>query len=129
MLTRMPRWTATIGVILIVLGVAAYIGTGMESWTALLPSALGLILFMAGWMAMRSERLRKPALWLAGGVALLGALGSLRGLGDLFALVAGGSVERPTAAAAQGITLLLCLILLGVAGKHFLRADSTSSSE
>lgn len=103
------RVASMIGVILIVLGVAGYLATGMASVTALIPAFLGIILFMAGWAGTRSERARTPALVVSVLVAALGFFGSLRGLGDFVTLVSGGTVERPVATVAQMLTALLCL--------------------
>lgn len=105
----MSRVGSMVGVILIVLGVAGYLATGMASVTALIPAFLGIVLFVAGWVGTRSERARTPALTVSVVVAALGFFGSLRGLGDFVTLVSGGSVERPVATVAQVLTALLCL--------------------
>jgi hypothetical protein len=106
------RLSTSVGVILIVLGVAAYLATGMASLTALIPAVLGLLLYGSGWAASRSPRLRTPALIFTTLVATAGVLGSLRGVPDAVALLSGSSVERPLATVAQVLTVVLCLVLL-----------------
>ncbi len=115
----MARVSIGVGVILIILGVATYFGTGMTSWTALIPAALGLVVFVAGWRLERSGRTLGPALYVVAGVALLGFLGSLRGVGDFLGLLAGQDVGPPVAPFAQAVTVILCLVLLVSAGRAF----------
>lgn len=106
------RLSTSVGVILLVLGVAAYLATGMASLTALIPAALGLLLYGSGWVASRRPKLRTPALIFTTLVATAGVLGSLRGVPDAVALLSGSSVERPLATVAQVLTVVLCLVLL-----------------
>ncbi len=110
----MPRLSNAIGVILIVTGVAAYVGTAMASWTALIPAFLGLCFVVLGALGGKPGWF-KPAMIGAAVVAVIGLLGSIRGVGELFALIIGETVERPVAAIAQGVTVLLCILFL-VAG-------------
>ena len=111
------RVGTAVGVVLIVLGLTAYFGTGMASATALIPAFLGLVLYVTGWVGTRREGARTPALVTAVVVAVLGFLGSLRGLGDFMVLVAGGPAERPVGAVAQTLTALLCLGFLTFAAR------------
>lgn len=97
----MPSITIALGVALIVVGLAGYFLTGAVSLTALIPAAVGLVIALAGGIA-RDERKRKHAMHAAVLVALLGFLGSIRGLlqiGDVF----DGTAARPAAIVAQTI--------------------------
>jgi hypothetical protein len=55
-------------------------------------------------------------------LALLGFLGSARGLVQIPALLAGAELARPAAVAAQSITAGLCLLFVGLAVSSFIRA-------
>lgn len=100
-----------IGYALVVLGVGAYIVTDFASLTALIPAILGIVAVTLGRLGRDTDRDRVPAYGL-GVLALLGIGGSARALGDVGTLLTGGSVDRPIAVGAQGLTVLLCGILL-----------------
>ena len=55
-------------------GLAGYFGTGSKSLTALLPSAIGIILLFCGFLAANENR-RMVAMHIAVLIGLLGALG------------------------------------------------------
>ena len=96
-----------VGVILMVLGVASYLLSGMASPTALIPSAFGFVLSMLGYYG-RHESTRKTAMHAAMVVAVVGLLGSASGLMALPALLTGGEVARPTAVIAQSLKWTPC---------------------
>lgn len=100
-----------IGYALVVLGVGAYLVTGFASVTALIPAFLGIVAVALGRLGRDADRERVGAYGL-GILALLGIGGSAPMLGDVGALLTGGSVDRPIAAGAQGLTVLLCAVLL-----------------
>jgi hypothetical protein len=75
----MPQLTVAFGVLLILIGVVAYLGTGRESATALLPAVAGIPILLAGWMAMRPGR-EFQGLVVAAVLTAILALGSLRGV-------------------------------------------------
>ena len=110
--TRISRITVTVGGLLILLGVAAFIGSAFASVTALIPALFGFVLMALGAVAREPTRLRPVALAI-GALAVVGVLGSLRGLPDLLALVTGGSPDSSIAAIAQGGMIVACLALLG----------------
>ena len=116
----MPSITLALGVALIILGLAGYFLTGGVSVTALIPAAFGLVIALSGLLA-RDERKRKHAMHAAVAVALLGFLGSVRGLlqiGSVF----NGTAARPAAVIAQTIMAVMTLgyVLMGV--RSFVRA-------
>ena len=116
----MPALTIALGVVLIVVGLGGYFLTGGVSLTALIPAVFGLLIALAGLLA-RDERKRMHAIHAAVLVALLGFLGSIRGLlqiGD----VLNGTAARPPAVIAQSIMALLTLGYLVVAVRSFVRA-------
>ena len=116
----MPATTIALGVALIVLGLAGYTLTGAVSLTALIPAAFGVVLVLAGWLA-RDEGKRMHAMHAAVVVALLGFLGSFRGLLGL-GKVFDGTAVRPAAIVAQTIMALLTLGYIVVAVRSFIQA-------
>ena len=121
----MPTTTLALGVALIILGLAGYFLTGAASPTALIPAGFGLVIALAGLLA-RDERKRKHAVHSAVVVALLGLLGSIRGLlqiGDLF----NGTAARPAAIVSQTIMAVLTLGYIVMAVRSFVKARSVRS--
>lgn len=116
----MPATTIALGAALLVLGLAGYGLSGAASLTALIPAAFGLLLIVTGLLA-RDGRRRMHAMHAAVLVALLGFLGSFRGLlriGEVF----DGTAVRPAAIIAQTIMALLTLGYVVVAVRSFIQA-------
>jgi|SRR4029453_7543829 hypothetical protein len=116
----MPATTIALGVALIVLGLAGYILTGAVSLTALIPAAFGLLFALVGLLA-GDDRRRMHAIHAAVVIALLGFLGSFRGLlgiGKVF----DGTAVRPAAIVAQTIMALLTLGYIVIAVRSFVQA-------
>jgi len=121
----MARLSIGLGVILIILGVAAYFGTGQTSITALIPAFLGAAFALLGFIAL-SERARKHAMHGAVLVALLGIIGSLmRAVPKIFS---DAGPQWTTAVIMQLITAALCLIFLVLAIKSFANARLDGSA-
>ncbi len=114
-----------VGVVLLVLGIAAYAATGAASITALAPAVPGLVLLVLGLLAGSPER-REPMVHAAMVVAGFGVLASLMPLMELPALLTGGDVERPAAVLASAGMVVLCLVVL-VAGVRFVSARRRES--
>lgn len=72
----MPRITILTGVILILLGAAFFVATGMAHFTALIPAIFGVILAVLGFAAGR-ESIRKHVMHAAVLVGLLGVLAAV----------------------------------------------------
>jgi hypothetical protein len=118
----MLKLTFWIAAILIILGLAGFLLTGAQSFTALIPAVFGLIFLICALIA-RNETRRKLAMHVAQGFAILGLLGSISGLFKLIMYLAGsGSLDRPSAAIAQGIMALVCLVYLGMGIRTFIAA-------
>ena len=117
----MATTTIGFGVVLIILGLAGYFGSGMASPTALIPAAFGLLLAIFGAMA-KDDKKRKLAMHIAVTVGLLGFLGSVSGLFKLPALLSGGDVARPAAVISQSIMAILMAIFVGMCVKSFIDA-------
>lgn len=116
----MVTTTRLLGAVLIVTGAIAYIVTGAESVTALLPAFLGLPILVLGLLAGAPSR-RRPMVIIAVVLAVLGAAGTAMNVAELPALLAGDDVERPAAVVTSTITAVLCLVY-AIAGIRWLVA-------
>ena len=117
----MASTTIVFGVILILLGLGGYFGSGMASITALIPTLFGVLLAALGAIAKNPER-RKLAMHVAVTVGLIGFLGSVPGLLKAGALISGGPLERPMAVAAQSVMAILMAIFVAMCVKSFIDA-------
>jgi hypothetical protein len=124
----MPRLTVLAGVLLVVLGAGAYVGSGFESPTAALPAVLGIPVAVLGRLAAE-ERRRATAMHAAAILTLVGFLGGLQGVVQLPELLAGGDVERPLAAAVQSIMTVICAVHLVFAVQSFRAARQAPAAE
>ncbi|MDA0293033.1 MAG: hypothetical protein O2957_03430 [Verrucomicrobia bacterium] len=116
---NMPRVIFIFAVIFVLLGIGAYLMTGAQSWTALIPSIFGLLLVVAGAVSLKSL---KHGGHIAALVGLLGFLGTAKSLGKLPALLAGETVERAAALGVQAAFALLSLIFVALCVKSFIDA-------
>jgi hypothetical protein len=123
----MPIATIIIAVLLIALGVGAKLLSDSPSLTVLIPAALGLLLLIAGLLALK-QGMRKHAMHGAAMLALLGIAGSVGALAQLPALLGGGEVQRPLAVGARSLTFLLCAVLLVLAVRSFIVARRARGS-
>jgi hypothetical protein len=117
----MPTITIVYGLLLTLLGLGGYFGSGGASITAMIPAFFGLPLLSLGFLA-RTERFLKHAMHGAAMLALLGLLGSARGTLKLPTLLAGGQLERPQAVIAQSVMAILSLIFLVLCIRSFIQA-------
>jgi hypothetical protein len=113
--------TIVFGSLLFVLGIVSYIATGSTHMTALIPSAFGLVFELLGVLALKPN-LRKHAMHAAALLAVVGFLGTVRGVGKAITLMQGSDVERPQAAVAQSVMALLCLVFLALCVNSFVAA-------
>lgn len=104
------------GITLVAIGVIAYIATGAAHATALLPVVPGVLIGGAGLLAERNEAWRRHLMHGATAVALLTALGTLRG----FALL------PSVAGIAQVATALVCLAYVVMGVRSFVEARRAS---
>ena len=116
----MTALTLLVGAVLTLAGIAGYALSGAASLTALIPSAVGVLLLLCGLLA-RNARMQRHAIHAGLLIALLGALGSLRnvaGIGEVFA----GTAERPAAAILSTVMLVVLALYLGLGIGSFVQA-------
>lgn len=104
-----------VGVGLVVLGVGAFVGTGAESVTALIPAVVGVALIGCG-LVGRTPRRRRSAEYAAVVVSAVGAVGCTMNVVKFGELVA-GTAERPAAVAVSSLmfVVLVAFVFVGVA--------------
>ena len=117
-----PKLSINIGILLTLLGIMSFILTDFASITALIPSFFGIVLSGLGFLAIKSEPMRKHSMHAALLLALLGLGGSFSGLVALIGALSGNMPERMAAAVSQSIMAILCLIFLIAGIKSFVDA-------
>jgi hypothetical protein len=118
---NMTRWTLLYAAALLLLGIGAYLITGAQSVTALIPAFLGVPILICGLVALKTGRPKVPA-HIALVFALLGVGGGAMGLPQLPALLSGGEVARPTATFTQSILFFLSVGYLVLGIRSFIQA-------
>jgi hypothetical protein len=123
--------TVVTGLLLTVVGVVGYFGTGTSSFTALIPSGFGLVLILLGALA-RNERRRMHAMHAAVLVGLVGFVGcAVMAVPKLPTLLREGRVTRTVgdktadataAVLSQTVTGLLCAVFVALCVKSFVDA-------
>lgn len=107
----MPATTRLVGLLLAVIGIVSYVGTGRTSVTALIPAFFGAAFLLLAYVA-RNEAARKHAMHVAMLVALVGIAGTAS------RLIGATDFTRP-ATLAQLVTVLLLGWYLGKGIKSF----------
>lgn len=115
----MAKVTQAVGAVLIVVGVIAYVATGFASWTALLPSVLGLLIAALGVAGDRTPA-GHHAIHAALALALLGALGSLPRVD--------GIADGEGAAVTSLVTVLVCAAYIAFGVRSFVAARRARES-
>lgn len=117
----MTNTTIVFGILLILLGLGGWFGSGGASMTALIPAAFGAVFVILGFVA-RKEKARKHAMHVAAIVGLAGFLGTASGLLSLPAVLSGEPVERPMAVVSKSIMAVLSLLFVARCVKSFIDA-------
>ncbi len=105
-------WGIVLGIVLVVLGIGAYVLSNFASVTALIPAFFGVLIAILGVVGRQQTNRQRLAAYGIGLLAVLGVLGSTRGIPDIIALLTGESVESTIAAVSQGAMIVICLVLL-----------------
>lgn len=115
----MSRLAIGLGILLIVLGVGSYLGTGAASITALIPAFFGLPILAAGLVGLQ-DAWRKHAMHVATLLALLGLAGALAR--PLQKLTSGAGLHWSAALGSQVAMAVLCGVFVVLAIKSFVDA-------
>jgi hypothetical protein len=106
------------GLLLIVLGVGAFVGTGSEHYTALIPAGFGLALLLLGVLALK-DNLRKHAMHLA---AIVGLFGAGAGVVTLILPIVKGTALDPVATGCKAALAILCAAFVALCVNSFIQA-------
>jgi hypothetical protein len=118
----MPTLSIVFGLVLVAMGLGAFLLSDTKSITAFIPSFFGAAILLCGIVGALFHKARMHVMHLAALVGLLGTLGGLgMGLPKLGALLA-GTAERPTAVTMQIAMGVVCLVFLGLCVKSFVDA-------
>lgn len=117
----MATLAVLVGVVLVAVGLGGYVATGGHTPHALIPALIGVLLGGSGVLA-REERFRMHAMHFGVLVALLGALGCLRGVFQLPGLLTGTGNVPAAAVIEQCVTFVLCTAFVVTAVRSFIAA-------
>lgn len=117
-----------LGIALVALGVVAYALSDFASVTALIPAFFGVLIAALGVIGYRRTNRQRLAAYGIGVLAVLGVLGSTRGIPDIIALLTGGAVDSTIAAISQGSMIVACLVLLVAVVRFILDRRTAMSS-
>jgi fucose 4-O-acetylase-like acetyltransferase len=119
----MPKATIFFGVLLILLGLVGYLGTGHQHPTALIPLYFGAALAICGGLAHTADaRRRMMVMHVAVTIALLGFLGTITGVVEFIRMEAGHYTPYPAAAESKAAMCLICLFYVLLAVRSFIAA-------
>lgn len=121
----MPKLAIVIGAALVALGLVGYFGSESRSGTALIPSAIGVLLAASGVVGLKPAML-KHAMHFAALITLLGLLGAW---GRLIPAFIEGKLPKPLAVTSQLLTGLLCFAFVVLAIKSFIDARRARANE
>lgn len=116
-----------LGILLVILGAGAYALSDFASVTALIPALFGVLIAVLGFVGNQQTDRQRLAAYGIGLLALLGVLGSTRGIPDILALLTGGAVESTIATVSQATMIVICLVLLA-AVIQFIRDSRTTAN-
>lgn len=120
----MAKVTLVFAVLLAVLGVVSYVGTGSQHPTALIPLWFGLGLGVFGFLAIsRSERRRKIFMHINVTIGALGFIGAVASALHNYGTARSAGISPDyTALEAQGAMALLMLVYVNLCVRSFIAA-------
>ena len=103
----MPATSIIFGILLNVVGLIGFFGTGATHPTALIPCGLGLLLIICGLLA-RNEKIRMHVMHVAVLVGLLGFGATVSAYGMILAVLTQTAGEKASSSIAKMATALIC---------------------
>lgn len=89
----MPLLSIIFGLLLSVVGLIGFLGTGATHYTALIPCGLGVLLILSGLVA-RKEKLRPHAMHVAVLVSLVGFVAPFQRLENIRCSLSGALIQK-----------------------------------
>ncbi|HLB34296.1 MAG: hypothetical protein A3F67_00025 [Verrucomicrobia bacterium RIFCSPHIGHO2_12_FULL_41_10] len=117
----MPNLSIIFGLLLNIVGLVGFFGTGSIHYTALIPCILGVLLILSGIVA-KCEHLHKHAMHVAVLVSLLGFLGTASSLRKISLFLDSSAILNAPATAAKIITAVLCGLFFILCIRSFVKA-------
>ena len=120
----MAKTTLIFGLLLVILGVVSYVGTGSQHPTALIPMWFGVGLGVFGFLAISpSERRRKIFMHVNVTIGALGFIGAVASaLHNYGAARSAGVTPDYTALEAQGAMAVILLVYVNLCVRSFIAA-------
>jgi len=118
----LAKLTIVFGVLLVLLGVGGYFGTGSQSYTALIPAIPGLLFIILGALAVAKPSWHKHLMHAAAALALLGFFGTIGGFVKYLQWFGGTEPERPAAVRAMAIMCVLMVVFVVLCVRSFIAA-------
>lgn len=109
------------GILLNVVGLVGFFGTGAAHPTALIPCGLGLLLILCGLLA-RIEKIRMHVMHVAVLVGLLGFGATVTSYGMLFAVLKQTAGDKTNSSIAKMATALICGLFVARCIQSFVEA-------
>jgi len=126
----MSKTAIRFGIILVVLGAGAYLVSGLESMTAMIPAFFGVPILLLGVLAAKVEKARMHAMHGAVLIAFLGFLGgSMMVVRSLPAIFGEAELERPLAAGVSFLMAVVTLLFIVLSIRSFIDARRQKKSE
>ena len=123
----MPTLSLNLGFSLIILGMAAFYGTGNTEITALVPVFFGVIFSIFGFLAKRGVVPHK-FIQAAAGLSLLGVLIGIKSIPGLVNIVKGIYVPHPLLVYAFTAMMLMCLVFLVKAVNYLKKTEQENGN-
>lgn len=115
--------TIFFGLLLILLGVFGYVGTGSHAPTALIPAYVGAVLAILGWFARTpNPKRRMMIMHIAVTIGLLGFLATIPGIYHWVQMMQGHPVLRPVAEQDKAAMSLILLAYVLLCVRSFINA-------
>jgi len=126
----MAKVTILFGLLLIMLGVIGYVGTGWKAPTALIPMYFGIVFTILGFLARRgSQKKRMTVMHIAVTLGLLGFLGTVFSVWKFVRMEMGHAMTRPIAVEDQAVFSLMMLIYVLLCVRSFIKARRSPALE
>jgi uncharacterized membrane protein len=119
----MAKLTIMFGVVLILLGGVGFFASPLHAPTALIPSIVGLILVILGFLALTDDaKKRMLFMHIAVTVGLLGFLGTLKGVYQYIQMIRGVQYAHPIAVEEKAAMSILLLVFVVLCVRSFIAA-------
>jgi uncharacterized membrane protein len=119
----MAKLTIMFGVVLILLGLVGFFASPLHSPTALIPSIVGVILVILGFVALTDDaKKRMLYMHIAVTIGLLGFLGTAKSIFDYIQMIRGVQFAHPIAVEEKAAMSVLLLVFVVLCVRSFIAA-------